>query len=170
MTRRQRVALGFGLAVLAIGLGNFTASAQSYNTPDSGLTVDEPDLTFAPGQQFTVSGSGFGPFSLVSVYFHSDPILLGTLTADSVGTVRGTFDVPAGATSAAHTIEVNGNDPSGAPKVLVLPVTVTTSGAPPGALAFTGSTVFGLVGTGLLLGSLGFLTLRLSRRRNGKAY
>jgi hypothetical protein len=157
------------IAVLIGGTALFGhhAAAQSYGTSDSGITVDEPDKTFAPGQQFTVTGTGFKPFSDVDVYAHSTPVKLGTLTADSLGTVSGSFTIPAGLAAGDHTLTMQGVDATGSPRTLSLPVQVTADGAVPDALSFTGTTVAPLVVGGVGLVVVGAMMVRFNRRRSG---
>lgn len=55
-----------------------------------------------------VNEEGFLPGEDVDVVLHSDPIKLGTLTADKVGMVTGTFNIPTGAVLGDHEVHLTG--------------------------------------------------------------
>lgn len=160
--------------LLLIGAG--PAAAQGYDTPDETVVID--DTSLVPGERFTVSGSGFRPGSTVEVFFRSDPVLLGTLTATATGVVSGSFEVPEGAEPGRHTVELRGVDPDGDPRVLSVTVTVAGATAAPGErdgrpgarnLAFTGAMTLGFVTVGGLAVAAGVMLLRLRQRRSGTA-
>lgn len=79
------------------------------------------DPTLDPGQSVTVSATGFTASASVDVTVHSTPQDLGTVTADSTGTVTYAFVVPATLEAGSHTL-------------------VFTSGSTTGTYAFTVST------------------------------
>jgi hypothetical protein len=114
----------------------------------------------------------------VSAVLHSDPVTLGSLTADAQGAVSGQFTIPAGTAVGNHTIELSGSDAQSATKTQSFSITVATSTTATtvaastgttgtaGALAFTGSSSRDLASVGLLLLALGlFLIARTSSRR-----
>lgn len=168
-----------GLAVVAIGMLAFarTAAAEvDYDTSD-GITISDTDGQLQAGGAVEVTGTGFKAGSEVKGYLHSDPILLGTLTADSAGVVSGAFTIPADAPAGSHTITLEGVDPSDSPRVLSLAVEVVAADAAdaadvdgtPDALSFTGSTVAPLAAAGALLVVAGVVVVRFNRRRAGAA-
>ncbi|MFE6967222.1 hypothetical protein ACFVAJ_19240 [Agromyces sp. NPDC057679] len=58
------------------------------------------------GEDFRVTGSGFKPNEVVKIYLHSDPIFLGTLTADAAGKIDGFVKIPANAPAGEHHIVI----------------------------------------------------------------
>jgi hypothetical protein len=60
------------------------------------------------GGTITISGNGFKPNEQIEIVLHSDPILLGTVRADSFGNFTFTTTIPAGAPLGEHTIIATG--------------------------------------------------------------
>jgi hypothetical protein len=87
----------------------------------------------AGGSQVVVF-TGFKPAESVAVTLFSDPISLPAVTADSAGTVRIEFDVPAGLTPGVHIIQAIGAESRrvGIAQFVVTaaPTTATTSSTP----------------------------------------
>lgn len=146
------------------------------------LTADtepEPALvlssaTVQAGGSIAVSGTGFAPDQEITFELHSDPIVLGTLTADAGGVLKGSFTIPASAPAGTHTLVAL----SGTTVIASAPLTVTAAGAGgtgsgaagtggAGALATTGSDAPVVAATAALL--LLFAGLTLVRRRRVKA-
>lgn len=153
------------------------AGADSYSTPDDGIVVDTGSSggTSSPGDTIDVEVTNAQPGSTLDVYVQSDPVFLGTMTADSTGTARGSFTLPAGLEAGDHTVVVNGTDSSGNPRTWSYGITVADataaddggSGAVPDELSFTGSSTVPLVGAGALLVAAGVATVRFRQRRLG---
>ena len=61
----------------------------------------------AAGESVTLSGGGFPPGSPLQAELFSDPVLLGTMSADSAGNYRRTVVIPLGTTPGFHTIRVS---------------------------------------------------------------
>ena len=112
------------------------------------------------GTTFILTSTGWlGP---VTVSFHSDPVVLGTLNADVNGVITGQFSVPAGATVGQHSVDLSGAGRDALPRSVSVPFTVTTTvttsaaggtsvpvtGSETGALTWIG---FGLIAAGALL-------------------
>jgi predicted alpha-1,2-mannosidase len=131
------------------------------------------------GTVVPVDGDGFAPGEQVSLTLFSDPIALGTLTADADGIVRGSFTVPAAATTGAHEVEALGATSQVAVRTAfrVVDTAVADAGRAPlrpgsndGSLAYTGgdpesAVDAGLVG-GVLLAAGGLvIALEAARRR-----
>ena len=64
--------------------------------------------TAKPGDTVAVGGSGFVPGEPVRFTLFSDPVVLGTVNADSKGLASLTFVVPTSTAAGAHEIEVLG--------------------------------------------------------------
>lgn len=167
------VALVVGLVLAASPAA--AAAADSYSTPDDGIVVGGGSsgaggTTHAPGGTLTVEVTNLLPGSTAEVYVHSDPVHLGTLTADSTGTARGSFTLPADLAAGDHTVRVTGTDSSGNPRTWSYAITVAAAadgGGVPDELSFTGSNTLALVGAGALLVGAGVVTVRFRQRRLG---
>jgi len=68
----------------------------------------------APGDTTTVSGSGFPPGGPLLLQLFSDPVTLGTTTADAAGAFRVVVTIPIGTPAGVHTVVVTG--PGGVPQ------------------------------------------------------
>lgn len=153
------------------------------------LTTTDGDISTAePGQQITVIGSGFLPFSTVTIVIYSTPVTLGTVTTDDSGSFSKLVTVPDSLEAGSHSLLAYGVDPSGTDRSLRLniavaaasagaPAVATPTAATPTAtgsgLAYTGSTFdpVPVVVGGTLLVLLGVVLLVVvrSRRRAGEA-
>lgn len=134
--------------------------AESFDLAAGGMAVDadvalsvecvpaeaKPALTLSAasiraGKEITVSGTGFAAAQKVAFELHSEPVALGSLTADETGALSGSLRVPAGTPAGVHTLVAL--DASGAVIASVtLTVTAASGGAVTGgegALATTGS-------------------------------
>jgi hypothetical protein len=98
------------------------------------VTVQSSDLAISilhpvrqPGESQTVTGYFFRPGEDVTLVVTSDPLNVGTQTADADGSVTFTFDVPANFAAGDHTATLTGED-SGSiagPFVVEIPVVPT---------------------------------------------
>jgi hypothetical protein len=126
----------------------------------------------------TVTGSGWEPGSTVDVELHSTPVALGSVVADSSGTISQSFTVPATTELGAHTISLTGTPAGGSSSqtvtvsadltVAAAAAVVTDPVSDPTQLDSTGTTDTGSTGsslpvTGTLVGPAlalgGFLVL-----------
>ncbi|GAB3405426.1 hypothetical protein GCM10027515_18740 [Schumannella luteola] len=115
--------------------------------------------TLTSGSKLTVEGSGFRPGTVVAFELHSDPIALGSATADQNGVLSFVTTIPAAAPAGSHTLValVNGQ------QIATAAVQVAAT-ARPAALAETGVEAnMGLLTAGVLV--LAGLTMVLVRRR-----
>lgn len=120
--------------------GDTAIGADVSLTVECDAPASKPRLTLAAdsvraGGQLSLSGTGFVPGEEVSFELHSDPMALGTLTADGGGALKGTLRIPANAPVGAHTI-VALNAQSEVVASAAIRVTATGAG---GALASTGA-------------------------------
>jgi len=164
MTRGLTKAVALATVLLAgLVLAAGPVSAQySPNEITTNVTV------VAPGENFTVTGCCFDPDSKVDASFHSTPIPLGALTADSVGKVSGSFTVPDGVEPGAHKVVLSGMA-NGVALTLSADLQVDVAGttAAAGSLPVTGSNNTGpytAIGAGLIVAG-GALVLIVRRRR-----
>ena len=123
--------------------------------------------SLTPGDQVHLTGAGFRPGESVQVWLHSKPVLLGTVTATSAGTVAATVRIPAGAASGSHVLVAlgvaSGHQATARIKVVavVLPAPSASGGA---TLPDTGSRTSVPALTGLALLLLGAALVAVARR------
>ena len=159
---------GFGASVVT-GVVPRPATPATVPAASAPLSVDGADRTVAPGDRITVRGSGYLPNSSVDVVLYSTSQVLGTVVADGTGAFTATVTVPSGLTDGTHHLVAAGVDGDGAPRYLVVEVTVTggvAAAGPAGAtalaavsgsraaasrLADTGATVLPIAGGGLVV-------------------
>ena len=97
------LALAFALLLVPSAVPAAAAGTPSVAPTPTGVTV--PDA-----QTIAIEQDGFKALEDVDVTLHSDPILLGTLTADSQGWIRGSFPIPAEVPLSAHEIHMTGKE------------------------------------------------------------
>jgi titin len=132
---------------------------------DLPLDTSEGDISTAePGAELVMIGSGYAPYSTVTLTVYSDPINLGTVTTDAQGSFRQAVTVPAGLTG-SHSFVAAGVDPSGNPRALRLDVTVAADSGDEGggALPITGPAVIWLFLLGFTCAVAG-VAMRVVRR------
>lgn len=136
------------------------------------LTTDKGRITeAAPGEEITVIGTGFLPFSTVTIVIHSTPTTLGSVTTDADGNFSETVVVPAGLEVGEHSLVAYGVDPDGNPHLLRMDVMVAaaeaSAPAPDEQLPNTGLDMQPLtyvaVASGLL--AVGFFLILTGHRR-----
>lgn len=114
--------------------GTYTTKSGS---PSSSLTVTR-------GGTIPVKGSGWQPGSKVEIWLHSDPVLLGTVTAAQDGTFSTSYAAPAAAALGAHQIVMTGTAANGQSATVTLALSIVAGAsaparsAAPSAIAFTG--------------------------------
>lgn len=123
-------------------------------------TVAAPSI--APGEQQTVTLSGFQPGELVRGVLRSTPVDLGTVVADANGVATFTFTVPAGVEAGTHTVTMTGLT-SGVEQKAAF--TVTSPAAATGGLAYTGAEVVPLLAVGGGLLAAGAAAVAVAGRR-----
>lgn len=78
------------------------------------IPVDaDGSLVVYRGATLQVTGSGFAPNSLVDVWIYSTPTRLGSILADSSGSILATFEVPATIAPGDHNIKLDGRSADG---------------------------------------------------------
>lgn len=103
----------FGLAMMLPVPAHAQSAYDAAGSPT--LSTTSP----APGGALTVSGDGFRSGSVVRVVMFSEPVVLGTATADAAGEISIGVEVPSSFESGSeHRIELQGVDSSGAVRVL----------------------------------------------------
>ncbi|MDQ6796836.1 MAG: hypothetical protein M3011_02215 [Actinomycetota bacterium] len=95
------------LCQLVEGEGTATSTSPSWMT----RTVSVTTPTAEPGQQLGVEGSGFASGQQLTVTLCSVPTVLGSVTADPLGSYRTSVKIPADVAPGAHHLVLS--DPSG---------------------------------------------------------
>lgn len=119
------------------------------------------------GGTVDLSGAGFAPGSVVTLTFHSTPVLLGTVKVGPAGTFSKAVAVPEHAAPGQHHIEAAGTASTGAPAHLTAIVTVVL---PPRKSTSTVTTL-ALVGLAILIPVASYLGMAAAgvRRRRRQA-
>jgi IPT/TIG domain-containing protein len=160
----RRLLVFVGVVAAALFVAPALAGAQGYGPSP---TLELSTSSVAGGGSVTVTGTGFNSGDSGDVVLHSDPVTLGTVTADGNGSFTATFQVPCDPGSHTVTATVGSLSASAG-------LTITACGGSSAAagsaqpLAFTGSDNTGLwVGIGALLVLVGaVLTVFTIRRRH----
>ena len=133
----------------------------------SPIPVNFIGATDPPTQQVgatqTATGLGFLPGEKVTVTVHSTPLVLGTFTADSVGTVHVSFPVPADFADSSHTVTFAGATSGTVTASFTVPALVVVPGG--GTGAGTSTNPAGFVFASLLALAGGVLVRRLRTAR-----
>ncbi|MGK5678107.1 hypothetical protein [Actinoplanes sp. URMC 104] len=141
---------------------------MSSTPPETDLPLDtsEGDISTAvPGEELVMIGSGYAPYSSVTLTVYSKPTVLGTVTTDGDGSFRQAVTVPPGLTG-SHSFVAAGVDPSGNPRALRLDVTVAAKSSDDGGsgtLPITGGAAIWLFLVGFVCATAG-VAMRLVRR------
>lgn len=169
-----------------------TTSGQSTSTTASGVTTTTTagpsasvsPTTVAPGGSFTLTTSGWRALATLTAVLHSDPVTLGTMTADASGAASGVFSIPAGTALGAHSITVSGTDPAGSDRTVTVSITVasatssslsssassssggssSSSGSSSSGLSRTGATIGRTISLALVFLGIGFILYGRTRR------
>ena len=101
-----------------------TASTEGQNGQTLPLAPDGSLLVPQDGA-IPMSGSGFAGGSEVGLFLFSDPINLGTVTANAGGTAIATAQIPSTVPTGSHTLQIAGTNSSGQTIALSMGITVT---------------------------------------------
>jgi hypothetical protein len=103
-------------------------------TPGPGTNTQSPagitSSTLNRNSPVTISGGGFSPNAVLSISFLSNPVFLGTTTANGSGNYLASVRVPASATAGAHRINVTGPNPFGGTHTSFADVTIVAASLP----------------------------------------
>jgi len=118
----------------------------------------------------TFVGSGYLPFSTVTLVVYSEPQVVGTVVADENGNFTVDVTIPANLVNGEHSLVATGVDAVGNPYVLRADFTVSggiASSAQPGGLAYTGASIaLPMLGGLTAVGVGGGLLVAARRRKN----
>jgi hypothetical protein len=146
-----------GLCAAALIL--MAPAAMASYSGDGGVTISPS--TPSAGGDITIDSSGWMHDTDVTITLHSDPVVLGTVTADANGDVHTTVSIPAGTAAGAHTIELTGTDSTGAPRDVTTAITIASGG---GSLPRTGAAIAAMVGVAAVLFAAGTALSRARKR------
>ncbi|WP_165569217.1 family 20 glycosylhydrolase [Schaalia suimastitidis] len=79
----------------------------SQEQPVDAIRIEPGGARIVPGATLTITGTGFAPGAQVSGVIHSDPINLGTVAADTVGTAVFKVMLPSTITLGEHTVTLS---------------------------------------------------------------
>ena len=167
MVKRVVVAAAVALVLLAA-----PAAAQQYPPAENSLTVS--DTTPTPGQTIDIVAQTFVAGSAVTVTLNSEPVLLGTATADPAGVASLSATIPANTPLGAHTIVAQGTASDGTPLTLTVSINVVAAdgagGTGGGALPRTGDdSSLPLARIGLTLAAIGGVVTAVAAKRRKSA-
>ncbi len=159
---------GVALSVLTLGMFlGLLAVPASAQYPPAQTECGVSDTSLGPGDQVTVSGSGWQPGSTVNFTLQPGNIDLGSTTVGADGSFGPiVLTVPSDVAPGSYTLACSGLNVAGQPVTRNNPIQVVVAGAP----AFTGTTLnvplwmalaAALLASGVLLVVLG------GRRRRG---
>lgn len=161
------------LLLVGVALVVIPARPAGAQYPPLPPTLTISDITLVPGEETTITGSGWEPGSIVSFLLFSDPVRLGTaeVTADTTFTAE--LEIPDSVAPGTHTLQVRGTDESGAPRVEELTIEVLAAGTDSDDVATAGATTLAFTGTSTAVGLglaavlliAGGVALLIARRR-----
>ena len=164
---KRLIALG-ALAVLAMAA---PAAAQQYPPAVNSLTVS--DTTPSPGQTITIQGQTFAQGATATVVLNSDPVTLGSATANAAGQIVLQATIPTDTPLGSHTLVASGQAPNGQTLSLSLAIEVVPAqgggtGTSGGNLPRTGDSTslpLAKVGLGLLAAGGVIYSIAAKRRK-----
>jgi hypothetical protein len=132
------------------------------------LTTDKGIISsLEVGEELTVVGTGFLPYSTATIVIYSTPTVLGTVQTDGAGNFSKAVTVPKSLAAGRHTLIASGVAPDGTDRFLKMAVTVDQATSSAKSLAFTGASIATPVLGGLVALVAGSGLLVISRRRAG---
>jgi hypothetical protein len=161
----MRKVAGLAVSTMVVGLflGLLAAPASAQQYPPTDTVCGVSDASLGPGDQVTVSGSGWQAGSTVTFTLQPGNIALGSTTVGADGTFGPiVLTIPDSVAPGSYSLACSGIDVEGRPITRVNPIRVL--GVVAGGPAFTGTTlnvplwlalIAGLLATGVLLVVLG---------------
>lgn len=123
LRQRRQILVGAVMFTL-VALLPVASMAQEYPSRVGDLDTSSGS-TVAPGEDVTISGSGFASGANVTITIESDPVVLGSTTADATGTIAAVIEIPASIPAGSHTLKATGRSADGGVLVLAQAVEVT---------------------------------------------
>lgn len=155
-------------AVVVTALALAAPASAQYQPGVAGLTLTNANGTSGascdPGGALTATAASFDPGSTVTFTFFSDPVVLGTATADAAGTATLQATWPAAASDGTHTVVASGTA-NGAPFEVSSSTVCGATGGGSGTLPRTGSDSAPLLQIAIALVAAGGLLVLAARKR-----
>lgn len=126
MRVRSMMLLLLSLALALVGVASAASAQSGYGAGDGSVAQG----TFVPGGTVSIRSPGWQAGSPVKATLFSDPIDLGSFTADGSGLVVGTVTIPSTVPLGQHTLQLSGTRADGTPRVLSQAVTVNAADEP----------------------------------------
>ena len=113
---------------VTVTAGDISATVSVKKANGEQIPLDaNGDIQVSEGDEFSTTGSGFAPGSIVEVWMMSNPIQLGTTSADAKGKVEGVFKVPSGVESGNHRLVFKGRNADDASVVVAIGISYTAN-------------------------------------------
>jgi len=113
---------------LTVTAGNISATVSVKNANGEQIPLNaNGDIQVSEGEEFFATGTGFAPGSIIEVWMMSTPIQLGTISADGLGKVEGSFKVPSGIESGSHRLVFKGRNADDASVVVAIGISYTAN-------------------------------------------
>jgi len=150
-----------------------TAGCTAGTYPPANSTVALSRSRATVGMTMSFSARCFKPGERITATVYSTPQQVGVFTADTTGSVSGSFTIPSNLQPGRHTLELAASTGTQSASFVVVPsaaATGTGTSADNDSLAFTGSDAAKTAGAGfvLLLGG-GALIVAAKRRKHANA-
>ena len=113
---------------LTVTAGSISATVAVKKANGEQIPLDaNGNIQVSEDEEFFTTGTGFAPGSIVEVWMMSNPIQLGTTSADSEGKVEGVFKVPSGVESGSHRLVFKGRNADDASVVVAIGISYTAN-------------------------------------------
>jgi hypothetical protein len=113
---------------LTVTAGDISATVAVKKANGEQMPLDaNGNIQVSEDEEFFTTGTGFAPGSIVEVWMMSNPIQLGTTSADSKGKVEGVFKVPSGVESGSHRLVFKGRNADDASVVVAIGISYTAN-------------------------------------------
>lgn len=113
---------------LTVTAGDISATVAVKKANGEQIPLDtNGNIQVSEDEEFFTTGTGFAPGSIVEVWMMSNPIQLGTTSADSKGKVEGAFKVPSGVETGSHRLVFKGRNADDASVVVAIGISYTAN-------------------------------------------
>ena len=113
---------------VTVTAGDISATVSVKKANGEQIPLDaNGNIQVSEDEEFFTTGTGFAPGSIVEVWMMSNPIQLGTTSADSKGKVEGVFKVPSGVESGNHRLVFKGRNADDASVVVAIGISYTAN-------------------------------------------